>query len=702
MPFRKKQISPPSTSGGLAGDAISRGVANDSNDESAAPRESFDLVAAADSWQVVAPTTNAAAAGPGNADSVASGGGPGSVGATESGEWRAGSGEGSAVIHAGAGGFGSPGAGNSGSWRVDPGNGHGRTASAGVDGGALCGEERGERDGSMRGNLTGLNAEGGKQTLEIMLEDGLHMTVEVDSGERLLNELGYKQELRRHLSFFEVFSIGLSIVTFYAGTVPYYSMTYLNGGPVALVWYWWITVFFTHLVALSFAEISSAFPISGSLYFWAAALAGPKHGPFAAWITGWLEFLGISVCIGSLSFGGVQLLQYTIYAATGGVKSGYLLSNYECFGITVAAIVLCGLLNLLPVHSIGRIAAFSAVWQILVVLAMIVILPCVATTLQPASFVFGHFHVQLDMTHVPTDAYAFVLAMQLSIFGLYAYDTVAHMAEETKRADVTVPAAMVSCLSAASVVGWAVIVVLTACISNKETLLIEDNDTGGQQPVVQIIWEVFFSRYGNGTGAVVLLCLMYFSFFFATFAAVIGASRAAFSLSRDSGLPFSFLWRRVNRDRTPVYAVLLTCTIAILFCLPLLHSTTTFFAITSLATVAWVGSYAVPIFLRLLQPEGAFKPGAFSLQRYVGHAGRRSINAGALLFVLYTMATSMVPMYFPVTVSNFNWSSCVLLVTVAFFISWWVLDARHWFVGPYHNRAGNQPHTLSGAAKWFE
>jgi len=30
---------------------------------------------------------------------------------------------------------------------------------------------------------------------------------------------------------------------------------------VALVWYWWISVFFVHLVGLSFAEISSSFPV---------------------------------------------------------------------------------------------------------------------------------------------------------------------------------------------------------------------------------------------------------------------------------------------------------------------------------------------------------------------------------------------------------------------------------------------------------
>ena len=41
--------------------------------------------------------------------------------------------------------------------------------------------------------------EGGTEKMEIMLEDGLELTVEMDSGEKLLNELGYKQELKRNL-----------------------------------------------------------------------------------------------------------------------------------------------------------------------------------------------------------------------------------------------------------------------------------------------------------------------------------------------------------------------------------------------------------------------------------------------------------------------------------------------------------------------
>lgn len=35
------------------------------------------------------------------------------------------------------------------------------------------------------------------------------------------------------------------------------------------------------------AELASSMPTSGGLYYAAAVLAGPKYGPFAAWITGW-------------------------------------------------------------------------------------------------------------------------------------------------------------------------------------------------------------------------------------------------------------------------------------------------------------------------------------------------------------------------------------------------------------------------------
>ncbi len=47
----------------------------------------------------------------------------------------------------------------------------------------------------------------------------------------------------------------------------------------------------TILVGLAMGELSSAFPVSGGLYFWSFMLAG-KCGPVASWCVGRINLLG--------------------------------------------------------------------------------------------------------------------------------------------------------------------------------------------------------------------------------------------------------------------------------------------------------------------------------------------------------------------------------------------------------------------------
>ena len=70
-----------------------------------------------------------------------------------------------------------------------------------------------------------------------------------------------------------------------------YNQGLLYGGPVVLVWSWILTGAMTTLVGLAMAELSSAFPVSGGLYFWSFMLAG-KYGPVASWYVGWVNLLG--------------------------------------------------------------------------------------------------------------------------------------------------------------------------------------------------------------------------------------------------------------------------------------------------------------------------------------------------------------------------------------------------------------------------
>lgn len=63
------------------------------------------------------------------------------------------------------------------------------------------------------------------------------------------------------------------------------------GGPVVLVWGWVCAGALHIVVGFAMSELSSAFPVSGGLYYWAFMLAD-KHGPFASWIVGWINLLG--------------------------------------------------------------------------------------------------------------------------------------------------------------------------------------------------------------------------------------------------------------------------------------------------------------------------------------------------------------------------------------------------------------------------
>ena len=64
-----------------------------------------------------------------------------------------------------------------------------------------------------------------------------------------------------------------------------------------LFWTWPVVAFFQLVVALNFAELSSHFPVAGSVFQWTKYLAGRTY----AWFTGWFYlFAGIltvaSVC----------------------------------------------------------------------------------------------------------------------------------------------------------------------------------------------------------------------------------------------------------------------------------------------------------------------------------------------------------------------------------------------------------------------
>lgn len=91
------------------------------------------------------------------------------------------------------------------------------------------------------------------------------------------------------------FSVTFSIVSILTGLTTTFNTGLTYGGPLTMIYGWPIVGVFTLFVGFSMAEICSAFPTSGGLYFWSAKLCGNEWGPFASWLTGWYVVL-LSLC----------------------------------------------------------------------------------------------------------------------------------------------------------------------------------------------------------------------------------------------------------------------------------------------------------------------------------------------------------------------------------------------------------------------
>ena len=64
-------------------------------------------------------------------------------------------------------------------------------------------------------------------------------------------------------------------------------------------WGWLLVGLMSTLVALSMAEIASAYPTAGGLYYWASKLGSPGWG----WFTGWFNLIGQIAVTAAIGYG---------------------------------------------------------------------------------------------------------------------------------------------------------------------------------------------------------------------------------------------------------------------------------------------------------------------------------------------------------------------------------------------------------------
>jgi amino acid transporter len=389
-----------------------------------------------------------------------------------------------------------------------------------------------------------------------------------------LGRFGYAQELFRSMGGFSNFAISFSIISILTGAVTLYGYGLEMGGPLEMALGWPLATFFTLLLAASMAELCSAYPTSGAMYHWAAALGGPASG----WFVAWLNIVGLIAALAGINFSCAQFV-LPFLGITASAMNVFLMFAFTLLGH--------GLINHYGVRLVALLNNTSVIVHIAGVVAIVGLVFWLAP-LQPVKFLASAANFNGRRPY----AWAFLLGLLQAHWTYTGFDGSAHMAEETRDPRRTAPWGMVIAVAISGVVGYLLLIALTLAIRSIPEVLGAKDPQGNPVPAAIVILETALgAKFGNALAAFASIAM-----WFCGLSCVTSASRAVYSLARDRGMPFAGLMQRVNtKHGTPgaaIWAVVVASLAAMAWtgAVPI---------VTSLSTVALYLAYIIPVALGL-------------------------------------------------------------------------------------------------------
>ena len=439
-----------------------------------------------------------------------------------------------------------------------------------------------------------------------------------------LRHFGYAQELLREMGGFSNFAISFSNISILTGAVTLFGYGFDQGGPLEMSLAWPLATLLTLAVAGSMAELCSAFPTSGALYHWAAALGGPR----IAWL---VAALNIIACTSSFAAIDYACAQYLLPLARIEPTTFALFSAFAVIAFSQ------GLLNAYGVALVAKLNDLSVTVHIIGTLILVGLIFW-AAPLQPVSFLWT------AVSPLGTKPYyaAFTLGLLQAMWTFTGYDASAHLAEETKDPRRHAPWGMFLSVALSGLIGYLMLIALT--------LAVKDLSPG--QTAVSILQNALGERMGSSLSAMAGVAM-----WFCGLSALANNSRALFSLARDNGTPWPARVAVVDhRHGTPVVAIWSLVTAAV----ALLVWSGTLAILAAVSTVAFYVSYGIPIYLGWkARPTGWVSEAPWNLGRW-GYA----TNLVALFWVLAICIILMLP---PNELAAKTLAAVLILLAITFY-----------------------------------
>jgi amino acid transporter len=379
-----------------------------------------------------------------------------------------------------------------------------------------------------------------------------------------LARFGYKQELRRSLGLFSSFAVAFSYISPSTGIFTLFSLGLITLGGV-FIWTWPVVALGQFLVALNFAEVSSHYPIAGSVFQWTKYMASRSY----SWMTGWTYLFAGIITVAAV----VATLPIALIPALNGL-GWHSLNATSLHTQLVVALITLAVITILNIYGVRLVAIINNTGVLFEILGMVVF-----ALVMLAFHNHQGIHVVTNSAGFPVNGSTFLAAMFMSLFVIYGFDTASTLAEETRNPRSAAPKAVLFSVIGAFIIGGVFLLAALVAIPNMGTAV--KNAWGPVQIIDANFSTGFATLYLFVVSAAIFVCCL------SIMAATI---RLCFGMARDNTLPFSKPLSRVAPGlHTPVVACIV---IALLSAVPFIE-----YAGVSIIAIAATGMIYLSYFL---------------------------------------------------------------------------------------------------------
>ncbi|KAF2232759.1 putative amino acid permease [Viridothelium virens] len=488
----------------------------------------------------------------------------------------------------------------------------------------------------------------------------------MDADERYLKSLGYKQSLHRQWKLFESFSASFAALYFVGGIRTTFSIGVGAGGPAAYWSSYVVTCIFVFITAAVLAEICSALPAAGSIYFWAAESGGRRYGRLFGFIvawwstTAWTTFVA-SNCQAAANF---LLSEITVFNLSFPTDTTNVKFRAVQWIVSEAILFISLSMNYLDpkvYKTIFRLATGIIMLDFFLNIIWLPIAVSKSYGFQSAEFVFTQTYNETGAPPV----WNWMLSYFVTAGVLVGFEASGHVSEETKNASLTAARGIFSSAFASGILGFPIVILFLFCTPDLDTLYGLD----APQPFVGL----YAMTLGRG-GHVFMNIVCIFGLIFNTTVAGVASSRLIWAVARDGVLPFSGWISAVSEKKEPRNAIIIMHAVAALLLCTILPSPVAFTSLVSAAGVPTITAYALICFGRTFITPNEFKHARWSLGRF-----SRPLTFIALIWNLYLAGVLFSPIEFPVTADTFNYSPVIFgAITIFGIVSWWITPDEKW------------------------